>query len=66
MADWAASAPKGVFTDKDKAKIEDSMHKIDLAARPGMRASSFLLLLIKYLVSGCEEDSTIPHAHGRF
>ena len=58
-SDGAATSSKGLFTDRNRGKIEEILKKIDSASRFGMRSSS-LLLLSEYIVSGCEEESSIP------
>ena len=59
-ADRGASSSKVPFTDKVRGKMEDVLKKLDGAARSGMRASSFLLLLSEYLRIGFEDDSLVP------
>ena len=58
--DAGATASKRAFPDKVRDRFEETLKKVDVASRFGMRSTSFLLLLTEYLAMVCEEDSDVP------
>ena len=60
VADAGATASKRAFPDKVRDKFEETLKKVDVASRFGMRSTSFMLLLTQYLAMGCEKDSDVP------
>ena len=58
--DSGKAPTKSIFVDKTRAKMEETMKKVDKAARFGSQTNAFLLLLSEYIVCACEEDSQVP------
>ena len=53
------TSQRSPFTNRERNKIEDTLVKVDTAAKAGLRLSCFLQLLSEFLVCACETDSPV-------
>ena len=53
------STNAALFPEKTKNQIESTFSQVDLAARVGIKCTSFMLLLTEFLARACEEGSDI-------